>query len=278
MKVNLKILLPALGGAILVVGSAWLLSNDRSSEGETDGQTLVSRRLGKKVGGTVTKKTVRKTKSSEKKVRAAVQVKPAFDIGKDEEDRLSEEQRKLIAEIRAALRADDHKTLMKLVRQMQASKEWPDGIPKAVKKAALDALGWYGGKCLPEIIGFLADADSEIVSKAADYWEDAIAECDSDRDVAEQVKLATRAINDIESVESILVEIMNMRHSVAVATLKDVLANGNEIAKQKVFETISDYTDDPSIKTEGQLDEWLENHPDDPGDEEMYGGIKDEDV
>ena len=149
MKANVKILLPALGGAILVAGSAWLFFNDRSSEGETDGQALVSRRSEKKVGGAhgVGREPLRARHplrrllrcSYEQRridggqaVRAAVQVKPAFDIGKDEEIRLSEAQRKLIAEIRAALRADDHRTLMKLVRQMQASKEWPDGIPKAV--------------------------------------------------------------------------------------------------------------------------------------------------
>ena len=73
----------------------------------------------------------------------------------------------------------------------------------------------------------------------------------------------------------ILIETMNMRHSVAVDTFKDVLANGNEQAKVKVLEQIADYTDDPTITTAEQLDAWLNDHPDDPGDEEMYGGIDD---
>lgn len=199
--------------------------------------------------------------------------RPKFEIPSTEEGKLTALQQKLLEEIRAALRQDDYKTLMRLVRKMQSSDEWPDGIPNSIKKAALEALGWYGSKCLPEIVPFLADSNPEIVADAVSQWEDAIAECDSDREVAEQVKLASRVVVEADSVESILVEAQNMRHSVAVETFKDVLANGNEQAKAKVLEQIADYTDDSTITTAEQLDEWLEKNPDDPGDEEMYGGI-----
>ena len=224
----------------------------------------------------------RKLRSSRKADRvAAARVKaehPKFEIPSAEERELTALQQKLLEEIRAALREDDYKKLMRLVRKMQSSDEWPDGIPNSIKKAALEALGWYGSKCLPEIVPFLADSNPEIVADAVSQWEDAIAECDSDREVAAQVKLASRVVTEDDSVESILVETMNMRHSVAVETFKDVLANGNEQSKAKVLEQIADYTDDATIKTAEQLDKWLEDHPDDPGDEEMYGGMKDEDI
>lgn len=216
------------------------------------------------------KNAVRVARESVKKER------PTFEVPSAEEERLSALQRKLLEEIRAALREDDYKTLMRLVHKMQSSDEWPDGIPNSIKKAALEALGWYGLKCLPEIVPFLADSNPEIVADAVSQWEDAIAECDSDREVAAQVKLASRVVVESDSVESILVETMNMRHSVAVETFKDVLANGNEQAKVKVLEQIADYTDDSTIKTSEQLEEWLKNNPDDLGDEEMYGGISDD--
>ena len=222
-------------------------------------------------------KNNRKTRSSRKADRVKttpVKVeRPKFEIPSVEEEKLTALQQKLLEEIRAALREDDYKTLMRLVRKMQSSDEWPDGIPNSIKKAALEALGWYGSKCLPEIVPFLADSNPEIVADAVDQWEDAIAECDSDREVSEQVKLASRVVVDADSVESILVEAQNMRHSVAVETFKDVLVNGNEQAKAKVLEQIADFTDDATITTAEQLDDWLENNPDDPGDEEMYGGI-----
>lgn len=201
---------------------------------------------------------------------------PKFEIESADEEKLSVLQRKLLEEIRAALRDDDYKTLMRLVHKMQTSDEWPDGVPNSIKKAALEALGWYGSKCLAEIVPFLADSNPEIVADAVSQWEDAIAECDSDREISAQVKLASRVVVEADSVESILSEVMNMRHSVAVETFKDVLANGNEAAKAKVIEQIADYTDDSTITTVEQLDEWLEKNPDDPGDEEMYGSISDD--
>lgn len=212
-------------------------------------------------------------KASRAKVTPVRTERPKFDIPPKEEENLTDLQRKLLEEIRAALRKDDYRQLMRLVRKMQASDEWPDGIPKAIKKAALDALGWYGSKCLPEIVNFLGDADAEVVAEATSQWEDAIAECDSDREIAKQVQLAARVVNESESMESILEEAQNMRHSVAVETFKDVLANGDALAKEMVLEQISDYTNDETITTAEQLDEWLEANPDDPGDEEMYGGI-----
>ena len=207
---------------------------------------------------------------------SAKRERPTFAIGQSEEAALNDLQRKLLEEIRVALREDDYKTLMRLVRKMQTSDEWPDGIPGSIKKAALEALGWYGSKCLPEIVPFLGDSNSEIVAEAVSQWEDAIAECESDREVSAQVKLAARVVTEAESVESILMEVMNMRHSVAVETFKDILENGNEQAQAKVLEQIGDYTEDSTITTAEQLDEWLERNPDDPGDEEMYGSISDD--
>ena len=216
--------------------------------------------------------------SRAEKIATGQLTQPKFEIGSDEEEKLNALQRKLLEDIRAALRKDDYRTLMRLVHRMQASDEWPDGIPKSIKKAALEALGWYGSKCLPEIVNFLGDADSQIVAEATSQWEDAIAECDSDRDVAVQVKLAARVVNDADSMESIVVETLNMRHSVAVETFKEILANGNDLAYQKALEQIADYTNEEGITTADQLDAWLEENPDDPGDEEMYGGIDDSDA
>lgn len=207
---------------------------------------------------------------------SAKRERPTFAIGQSEEAALNDLQRKLLEEIRVALREDDYKTLMRLVRKMQTSDEWPDGIPDSIKKAALEALGWYGSKCLPEIVPFLGDSNPEIVAEAVSQWEDAIAECESDREVSAQVKLAACVVTEAESVESILMEVMNMRHSVAVETFKDILKNGNEQAQAKVLEQIGDYTEDSTITTAEQLDEWLERNPDDPGDEEMYGSISDD--
>ena len=276
---NLKVGLIVAGAVLLGAASIVAFLSGGAEERSDERPKAVSAKIrAAKAQKEKSLQRLRARRAKSEKVDAAASVRrerPKFELPSAEEEKLTALQQKLLEEIRAALRADDYKTLMKLVRKMQSSDEWPDGIPNAIKKAALEALGWYGSKCLPEIIPFLADADPQIVADAISQWEDAIAECDSDREVSEQVKLASRVVVDNESVESILVESMNMRNSVAIETFKDVLANGNAAAKAKVLEQIADFTDDATITTAEQLDAWLKNHPDDPGDEEMYGGIDD---
>ena len=266
--------------AALALGAAsmWAFMSGSGPDEKAPDKTLVSRKVKAKKpaakAGSLRKKSASATKVA---ISNQKRLKPSFALGDDEEKKLTDEQRRIIEEIRAALAADDFKKLMQLVRTMQASKEWPDGIPKAVKLAAVDALGWFGGNCLPELVGFLADADRDVISATVDAWEDAIAECEADYEVATQVKFACKVVVDSDSMDSILSEIGNMRHSVGIDTLKEILTTGNETAKAQVQEIIDDFTGEKGLTTPEQLDEWLEKNPDSPDDEEMYGKISDDD-
>lgn len=280
MNSNVKMALIVVAALALGAGSMWVFMGGGANEAKDPGKTLVSRRVKEKKPAAKTG-SLRSKKKGATATKVAIsnqkRLKPSFALGDEEEKKLTDEQRRIIEEIRAALAADDFKTLMRLVREMQASKEWPDGIPKAVKLAAVDALGWFGGNCLPELVGFLADADRDVISATVDAWEDAIAECEGDKEVAEQVKFASKVVADSESMDSILSEISNMRHSVGIETIKEVLKSGNETAKSQIQDIIDDFTGEKGLATEQQLDEWLEKNPDDPGDEEMYGKMSDDD-
>ena len=76
--------------------------------------------------------------------------KPTFALDDDDEANLTAAQRSLIEAIRAALDDNNRKEVLKLVQRLQKSPEWPDGIPKSIKLAAIEALGWFGSSCLPE--------------------------------------------------------------------------------------------------------------------------------
>ena len=193
----------------------------------------------------------------------------------DDEASLTELHRQLIADIRASLDDNDLPRLVKIVQKMQMSEEWPDGIPVAIRKAAIDALGWFGGDAIPEIAGFLLDGNSEILSEAVEVYENAIFDADGDRELAYYVQAAAQAINNAESLESILMEINNMRNSVAVETIKYIWENGTAAAKEALPEAIEFFTGEEGIDTPEKLDEWY-NDPsgenlDDEDDEEMYG-------
>ena len=205
--------------------------------------------------------------------------KPTFALDDDDEAKLNAEQRKMIEAIRAALDAEDRPRVLKLVQALQASDEWPDGIPKSIKMAAVEALGWFGKSCLPEIAGFLGDGDSEVVQSAIEKFEEALSDFDlSDRDRSKILIEASKVIDDAEAMDSMLFTLNEMRPSVAVETMKELIASGNAATKSVLQDAIDFYTGEENIKTPDQLDEWLKENPDDPDAEELYGGSKDSDA
>ena len=209
------------------------------------------------------------------KVEKTEKVKPDFSLDDDDESKLTEAQRKLINEIRKALDDNSQKDVLRLVQKLQKSKEWPDGIPKAIKMAAIEALGWFGSGCLPEISGFLGDGDSEVVQSAIEKYEEALSDFDlSDHERSLILIQAAKVINDADAMDSMLFELDNMRHSVAVATIKELMVSGNAATKSVLPDNIEFYTGEEGITTPKQLDEWLKKNPDEEGDDEFYGGSK----
>ena len=202
--------------------------------------------------------------------------KPSFEIDDDDEAALNAEQRKLIQAIRDALDAEDKKEVLKLVQRLQTSKEWPDGIPKSIKMAAIEALGWFGASCLPELAGFLADSDEEVVEAAVEKYEDALDDPDlSDRERSVILIQAAKVVNDSDAMDAMLSALDDMRNSVAVETIKALMASGNQTTKSLLADAIEDVTGEENIDTPEKLDAWLKENPDDEDDEEFYGGSKD---
>ena len=198
--------------------------------------------------------------------------KPTFALDDDDEANLNEEQRKTIMAIRAALDNNDRKTVLRLVQKLQKSDEWPDGIPKSIKMAAIEALGWFGPSCLPELAGFLGDSDEEVVKSAIERYEEMLADSDmSDYDRSEILVQASRVIDDADAMDSMMFELNNMRHSVAVDTIKRLMVEGNAATKSVLPDNVEFYTGEENMDSPEKLDDWLKRNPDDDGDDEFYG-------
>jgi hypothetical protein len=203
--------------------------------------------------------------------------KPTFKIDDDDEAALNREQRKLIQAIRDALDAENKDEVLKLVQRLQASDEWPDGVPTSIKMAALEALGWFGSSCLPEIAGFLGDKDDDVVQAAQDKYDEALSDPDiSDAERSFILVQAAKTVYDADAMDSMLFELNNMRHSVAVKTIKEIWAEGTDVAKSMLQDNIETFTGEEGLDTPEKLDKWLEENPDDEDDEEFYGGEKPE--
>ena len=217
------------------------------------------------------RKTAHRTRNEEKK--------PTFQLSEADGLGLSESQRQLIEEIRKAIDADDIKKLIVFIRKLQASEEWPDGIPLSVRKAAIEALAWSGLEGLPAMVGFLADSDPDILEMAIDAFEDGFQEANGDRELSSLLVTACQAVTDGDAIETFLMELDNMRNSVAIETVKQIAQTGSSAAQAALKEAIEDrFGEGVTVET---LDQWY-NDPsgenrDAPEDEDMYGPDTDDD-
>lgn len=265
----------ALIGIVLLGMAAFFFKEP--AEGEVESPE--SLRYKSKTSNTTQKRVVRGKNTSRITVRnvAKERVKPTFELEDEEEAALSAEQKALLEAIRKALDEDDKDEVLRLVRKLQRSNEWPDGIPNAIKRAAIEALGWFGTSCAPEIFAFLEDANLDIQKYALENFEDALADFDlGDRERSKILIGAAMVVNDVDAMDSLIFELNNMRHSVAVETIKQIMATGTEAAKSLLAENIEFYTGEEGLDTVEKLDQWLKDNPDDEDDEEFYGGSKEE--
>ena len=148
-------------------------------------------------------------------------------VDDDEEAALTEEYRKLLADIRKALDSENRRSISKILSKIQSNPNWLASTPSVIKRELLDAMGWFGASCLPEVAGFLADEDADVAQLAIEKYEEALSDIDlSDRERAKILVLASQLITDSDVMDSMLFELNNMRHSVAVDTIKQLMATG----------------------------------------------------
>lgn len=272
-----SILIIGILAAVIAATLCFRLFNSTSDEKvQNTEETLRFKR--KSVSGNH-KRVVKGKRTSRISVRTAVKerTKPTFELDDDDEAKLTEEQKAILAEIRKALDEENKNEVLRLVQKLQRSNEWPDGIPKAIKMAAIEALGWFGSSCLPEIVGFLADADPEIIEATIERYEEALSDIElSDRERAQILIGAAKVIRDPEIMDQFMFELNDMRNSVAIDTIKQILALGSDSLKGVLTENIEFFTGEEGLDSPEKLDAWLKENPDGEDDEEFYGGSKEE--
>jgi len=210
--------------------------------------------------------------------------KPEFDLEDNEFKDLTEFQRAVMLQLRSALDSNDLKAVVAAVQKMRemgmreakmaGRGSWVHYVPVAMRKAAVDSLGWFGSESLPEIVEFLADPDSDISQLAASQFEQAMQDPSfGDKDRAAVIKMVSSVLTDESMVDWMCMEINNMRHSVGIDTLLYMSENGTDAVRAKVPESMEFFTGEDSIKTHDDANNWLNENPDDSDDDELYGPI-----
>ncbi len=186
--------------------------------------------------------------------------------------KLSPAQKKLYNALQKAIDNTNDAEVLRIIADMQNSKDWHSNISPFIKHTALNALFAMGEKSLPEIIPFMLDSNGEIVEEANSLFIDCISDMDlSDYYRAELLIAASNAITDSDTLESLLFEINSMRNSVAIDTIKQLLTTGNSNVQKLLPETIETFVGEEGVETPEQLDEWLKQNPDDEFDDDLYG-------
>lgn len=197
----------------------------------------------------------------------------------DDEDLLSEVQRSVLREIQAALDADDIKALRKALSRFTASTKngglgGYKNVPRVIRAAAVQALGWFGSKAAIDLIDFMVDADEAISEDAFDQFEMALQDMDmSDFERSAIVKVTAKALTDSDHIDTLLNTLSDMRNSVKGETVIAIMTDGTDQVKAAMQEQMDFYFDDEVTTIDG-IKKWMAENPDDPDDDDFYGGCK----
>lgn len=254
------------GAAILVIGAAvWYVSGGGDSDEVARGRELRSRKIAEakpaKVKGAKGFKKVSKVKES-KAVRIARDEKPQISLEAAEEAKLTAEMREIYHELQKALDSEDKKRVFALVRRLQGMDEWPDGIPKSVKRHALNALAWFGASGIAEAVGFLADADPEIRQQAMDTFEQQFEDSWDlgDAKLAEIMVSMAKLVDNTESLEAYYDQFSNMRPRVRAEAVRGIYESGTENAKSLLDQKLSEIFEEDfgyTVNNRGDVDKYL---------------------
>lgn len=189
---------------------------------------------------------------------------PYDNISDEEMSSLSKEHCIILDALRNAFDKENKAQVLQIVRDIQKTKGWEDSTPKIIKEEALEALDWFGVDTLPEVVGFLADKDEEILESAIDRFESAVEDSDiKEIDRANILVMAAQVITDSEALESMFFELNSMENTIAVEAIKKLWVSANETAKALLPETIESVTGEDDITTPEKLDAWLLKNLDD---------------
>ena len=228
-------------------------------------------------------KAVRSQPSRQLRERQASREKPnLFDDDAAEEAKLTAAERALLRELQDGVDANSLSKVAKAVEKIHAiqREKGVDAVPVYLRSEAVEALGWFLPDSLSNLIGFMADSDPDVLEDVMSHFESAIDDSSlSDRELSDIFKSVSKVLDNEDALDALFMGIeSDMRNSVAVETYIEIIKNGSEAAKARVWESIEDFTGEDDIKTVEDLVRWSNDpeNADDEDDDDFYGGDKDD--
>jgi hypothetical protein len=285
MMVDRKLIYGAIGMVALLigVGFAFMGGGDNPSGSDTSSKSEVRKHQSAKNLRRLpsSAKTKQERRKSAKSIKVEPREKPKMLFLEDEEEKeLTDLARKVLASLQAALDAEDFEQIKQIFEMARSAPKgslgkYTEGMPVALRKKMVDALGWFGAQALPEMVEYLGDDNSDVSQMALDQFVMALSDVSlGDRARAKIVVMASSVLKDPDALGQIFIEISNMRNSEAANTIYSICDSGTPEAKAMMPETIEFITGEEGITTVEGLEEWVKKNPDGADDEDLYGPIK----
>lgn len=144
----------------------------------------------------------------------------------------SEEDKKLAEVVQEALDADDADKTIKAATKLMSSSN-----PEA-RSHAVDALGWFGLKALPELTMLMGDSNEDVAQNAVNAWESGFSEIDN---VQTRLKVSAMALNALSSKDAL--ESIGAQFSIAATEYIDEADEGTEESLDRRVEVLQSLVD-----------------------------------
>ena len=178
----------------------------------------------------------------------------------DEFSHLTGEDRAIAIAIDKAFDDDDFKGVVAAAARALSSTN------TEVRMKAVESLGWFGEKALPELTIWLSDKDGEVAEEAMNQWTSALSEVEKPDDRFSIAASALNTIADPDALETIGFELSSSaseliddeedekkageKRTQVVETLADIILNGQPKNQAAAKEAYSDITGNDWISVE----------------------------
>lgn len=114
-----------------------------------------------------------------------------------------------------------------------------------IRDSMVDALGWFGGKALPELVPFLADSNEDVRDNARKQLLMALSDIENDVERIGVVESIVNVINDEDVLEDLAGEYIGVDEKLAVESLiRIITGEGSAAGVAKAKETYEFVTGD----------------------------------
>jgi len=204
----------------------------------------------------------------------------------DEYRSLSSEMRRIIADLQDSLDAEDRRSLSRICDKLsKIRRERGYGaVPAVVRAKAVEAIGLFLPDSLVELAEFMDDPEPEVAESAFDQLDILLNDTTiGDNRLSDMLVSMSKVLVNEDAIDSMALSVdINMRNSVKVRTLSQMLDAGTEPVVEKIRETIANTLEVEveelpanSELVKQQLVEWLAENPDGEDDPEFYKGVED---